>query len=94
MSDIFPFYHISIYLVYFTTIFSVLQLFTQIFSPQKQKAVSSRQPLCDILIYAASALEAHFLTLHIFNDNIVDFTKGCTVLQHLPGLIGMVVDFD
>jgi len=41
-----------------------------------------------------SALQASGLTIHIFYYNVIDLAKGCAVFQHLPGLIGMEMDFD
>ena len=34
------------------------------------------------------------LTVHILNDNVVDAAQPGAVFQHLPRLVGVVVDLD
>ena len=41
-----------------------------------------------------SALQSLFLPFHVFHDDIVDLAEGGTIFQHLPGFVGVVVDFD
>ena len=39
-------------------------------------------------------MQALFLAFHIFYDNVVDIALAGTIFQNLPGLVGVVVDFD
>jgi ethanolamine transporter EutH len=39
-------------------------------------------------------VQALFLAFHIFYDNIVDIALAGAIFQNLPGLVGVVVNFD
>ena len=42
--------------------------------------------------YWISAVEISGLTVHVLYNNIINFPQGGAVFQHLPGLIGVVVN--
>ena len=41
-----------------------------------------------------SALQTSGLANHIFHNDIMNLTEGSAVLQHLPWLVGVVMNFD
>ena len=47
-----------------------------------------------ISVIGCSALQASCLSVHILNDNIMDFAERRAVFKHLPRLVGMIVDFN
>ena len=59
-------------------------------SNRKKERPATGVPFC----VWGSAVEASCLTVHILNDNIVDTAQTGAVFQHLPGFVGMEVDFD
>ncbi len=42
----------------------------------------------------ALALQAPGLAIHVLHHDVEDLAQGGAVLQHLPGLVGVVVDLD
>ena len=40
------------------------------------------------------AVQTSGLSVHIFYNNIIDFSERSTILQNLPGLIGMKMNLD
>ena len=47
-----------------------------------------------LILVSCLALQPSGLAIHIFNDDIVDFAERRAVFQHLPRLIGMIVNFN
>ena len=46
------------------------------------------------ILFIRSALQAAGLAVHILNHDIVDFAQGGAVFQHLPGFVGMEMNFN
>ena len=44
--------------------------------------------------YPLLALQTVFLTLHVFDDDVVDLAQRSGVFQQLPRLVGVEVDLD
>ena len=48
----------------------------------------------DFPLYSCVVFQPSGLAIHIFNDDIVDFAERRAVFQHLPRLVGMIVNFN
>ena len=50
--------------------------------------------LCRVFASERSAVQAVFLTLHVFDDDVVNVAQARAVFEHLPGRVRVEVDLD